>query len=153
MVHLMADGQFSYVQYSQAHLATSSVIVAPPLREASCRSEGLSARQIHSQGDHTASNALCLAVFTLLGPPGCSQNKRSFPSSRSEIPNSGCSSHLDDTRRILTSLGRRFIWQRKVHTYRGTRIPPPVPSPPAVAFCLPQIIFVVFAYFQALMAA
>lgn len=54
MVHLIADGQFSYVQYSQAHLATSSVIVAPPLKEASCRLEGLSVRQIHSQGGHTA---------------------------------------------------------------------------------------------------
>lgn len=32
MVHFMADGQFSYVQYSQAHLATSSVIVTPLLK-------------------------------------------------------------------------------------------------------------------------
>lgn len=58
MVHLMADGQFSYVQYSQAHLATSSVIVALPLKEVSSRSGGLSARQIHSYGDDTASRKL-----------------------------------------------------------------------------------------------
>lgn len=53
MVHLMADGQFSYVQYSQAHLATSSVIVAPPLREASCRSEGLSLADPLSRRSHS----------------------------------------------------------------------------------------------------
>lgn len=58
MVHLMADGQFSYVQYSQTHLATSSVIVAEPMKEAACRSEGLSARQIPSKEDHTATSDL-----------------------------------------------------------------------------------------------
>lgn len=107
MVHLMADGQFSYVQYSQAHLATSSVIVAPPLWEAPCRSEGHSARQIHTQGDHTASSALCFAVFTLLRLPPKQMERPPFRETHSN-PYLGFS-HLVDTSRIFTSQGRRLV--------------------------------------------
>lgn len=50
MVHLMAEGQFSNVQYSQAHLVPSSVIVAPTLGEAAA-GRG-SAPQLHSRRSH-----------------------------------------------------------------------------------------------------